>query len=347
VPFFAPNFADAQEEDAVICMFMLDPASPLQDRSPCDATLRLRVRVEFQMPRVQYGAAAVAEGHGPASRRFGGLARFRRALRASGVAWLLMLPALVALAAVSFYPILNSVWLSLTNTSLITNASDFVGFANYATLANDGQFWNAWIHTVLFTAVSTGLETVIGLGMALLLFERFAGRAFIRAAMLVPWAMPTVVTSKMFGWLFDGQHGVVNYILVQLGILSANVDWLGSVRTALGTIILADVWKTTPFMALLLLAGLQTISPSLIEAARIDGLFRALDAFRVFDLVYVLTGGGPADSTETLSTLSYKVLFSTLQFGYGSAMTMAMFATEGVIALGFCLFIIRQLRRQA
>jgi ABC-type sugar transport system permease subunit len=322
------------------------------------------------MPRVQYGAAAVAEGHGPASGRFGGLARFRGALRASGVAWLLMLPALVALVAVSFYPILNSVWLSLTNTSLITNASDFVGFANYATLANDGQFWNAWFHTVLFTAVSTGLETIIGLGMALLLFERFAGRAFIRAAMLVPWAMPTVVTSKMFGWLFDGQHGVVNYILVQLGILSANVDWLGSVRTALGTIILADVWKTTPFMALLLLAGLQTISPSLIEAARIDGatgwtafwyvrlpllwptlliagLFRALDAFRVFDLVYVLTGGGPADSTETLSTLSYKVLFSTLQFGYGSAMTMAMFVTEGVIALGFCLIIIRQLRRQA
>ena len=334
------------------------------------------------MPRVQDGAAARADGSGPASRRSGELARveslpatrplpnWERAVRKGAVAWLLMLPALVALAAVSFYSILNGIWLSLTNTSLITNSSAFVGFVNYANLGNDGQFWNAWIHTVLFTGVSTGLETIIGLGMALLLYESFTGRSIVRAAMLVPWAMPTVVTSKMFGWLFDGQHGVVNYILVRIGILPGNVDWLGSAHTALGTIILADVWKTTPFMALLLLAGLQTISPTLIEAARIDGatgwtafwhvrlpllwptlliagLFRALDAFRVFDLVYVLTGGGPADSTETLSTLSYKVLFSTLQFGYGSAMTVAMFLTEGLIALGFCLFIVRQLRRQS
>ena len=192
------------------------------------------------MPRVQDGAAARTDGSGPASREIGRLARvegapakrrpqrFGRALQASAVAWALMLPALVALAAVSFYPILNGIWLSLTNTSLITNASDFVGLVNYANLANDGQFWNAWIHTVVFTAVSTGLETVIGLGMALLLFESFTGRSVIRAAMLVPWAMPTVVTSKMFGWLFDGQHGVVNYILVRLGILSSNV--IGSAR---------------------------------------------------------------------------------------------------------------------
>lgn len=283
------------------------------------------------------------------------------------VAWLLLLPALIALAAVSLYPIANGIWLSFTNTSLITNENSFIGIKNYVALANDGQFWNAWQHTLLFTLASTLLETAIGLLMAVLLYERFTGRSILRAIMLVPWAMPTVVTSKMFGWLFDGQHGVINYLLVKAGLLSANVDWLGSSQTALGTIVLADVWKTAPFMALLLLAGLQTIAPSLTEAARIDGanawttfwhvrlpllwptlliagLFRALDAFRIFDLVYVLTGGGPADSTETLSTLSYKVLFSTLQFGYGSAMTVATFATEGVIALGFCFFIIRQLR---
>jgi multiple sugar transport system permease protein len=288
-------------------------------------------------------------------------------MRSALTAWSLLLPALIALAAVSLYPILNGIWLSLTNTSLITNDSSFIGLTNYTTLLNDGQFWNAWTHTVIFTFVSTGLETLIGVLMALLLFEHFVGRSALRAIMLVPWAMPTVVTSKMFGWLFDGQHGVINYLGVKLGLLSANVDWLGSSHTALGTIILADVWKTTPFMALLLLAGLQTISPTLIDAARIDGasawsifwrvrlpllwptlliagLFRALDAFRVFDLVYVLTGGGPADSTETLSTLSYKVLFSTLQFGYGSSMTMATFITEGIIALGFCFFIMRQLR---
>jgi multiple sugar transport system permease protein len=204
--------------------------------------------------------------------------------------------------------------------------------------------------------------------MALILCESFSGRGVIRAAMLVPWAMPTVVTSKMFGWLFDGQHGIINFILLHLGLIDQNVNWYGSPETALTTIILADVWKTTPFMALLLLTGLQTVPKSLIEAARMDGagawtifwnirlplllptlliagLFRALDAFRVFDLVYVLTGGGPADSTETLSTLSYKVLFSTLQFGYGSAVSTAMFITEGLIAVVFCFFLVRQIRK--
>lgn len=283
--------------------------------------------------------------------------------------WLLMLPAFISLGSVSVYPILNGVWLSLTNTSLVTQQAGFVGFANYAQLLGDDGFWNAWRHTMVFTAASTLLETVLGLGMAVLLFEMFVGRSLVRAAMLVPWAMPTVVTSKMFGWLFDGQHGLINYLLRSVGLIRGNINWYGSVDHALGTIVVADVWKTTPFMALLLLAGLQTVPRSLTEAARMDGakawqafwlvrlpllwptlliagLFRALDAFRIFDLVYVLTGGGPADSTETLSTLSYKTLFSTLQFGYGSAISTAMFATEMVIAVVFGAFIVRQLRRQ-
>jgi len=282
--------------------------------------------------------------------------------------WLLLVPAFVSLGAVSVYPIVNGLWLSLTNTSLVTQENDFVGLANYVLLWNDTLFWNAWRHTLVFTLVSTLAETVLGLAMALLLYEPFRWRAIVRAAMLVPWAMPTVVTSKMFGWLFDGQHGLVNYLLLQAGLIDANVNWYGSVDNALGTIIFADVWKTTPFMALLLLAGLHTIPKSLIEAARMDGakswasfwnvrlpllwptlliagLFRALDAFRVFDLVYVLTGGGPADSTETLSTLSYKILFSTLQFGYGSTISTAMFVTEAFIAVGFGVFVVRQMRR--
>ena len=283
--------------------------------------------------------------------------------------WLLLLPVFVALGSVSVYPILNGVWLSLTNTSLVTQENDFIGLANYTALLGDEAFWNAWRHTMVFTFVSTLLETILGLGMALLLYEAFVGRSIVRAAMLVPWAMPTVVTSKMFGWLFDGQYGLINYLLRSAGLIDENINWLGSVDHALGTIIIADVWKTTPFMALLLLAGLQTVPGSLTEAARMDGakawqtfwfvrlpllvptlliagMFRALDAFRVFDLVYVLTGGGPADSTETLSTLSYKILFSTLQFGYGSALSTAMFITETLIAIGFGVFIVRQLRRQ-
>lgn len=286
-----------------------------------------------------------------------------------GTPALLLVPVFLALCLVSVYPILNGLWLSLTNTSLATQEDSFVGLANYRLLLGDGMFWNAWRHTVLFTTISTLLETVIGLGMALLLCEDFVGRSAVKATMLVPWAMPTVVTSKMFGWLFDGQNGVVNWLLRSAGLIRQNINWYGSADHALGTIIIADVWKTTPFMALLLLAGLQTVPKSLLEAARMDGstawqnfyyvrlplllstlliagLFRALDAFRVFDLVYVLTGGGPADSTETLSTLSYKVLFSTLQFGYGSTLSTAMFVTEAALALGFGIFIRRSMKAQ-
>ena len=292
-----------------------------------------------------------------------------RARRIDAAPLLLLLPTAISLGSVSVYPILDGLWLSLRNTTLATQQDRFVGWLNYRLLATDPDFWSAWRHTLEFTAISTLAETAVGLGMALLLVEWFTGRGFVRAAMLIPWAMPTVVTSKMFGWLFDGQNGLVNWALRSLHLIGGNIDWYGSPNTALGTIIVADVWKTTPFMALLLLAGLQTIPRSLLEAARIDGadawqtfwrvrlpmlapilliaaMFRALDAFRIFDLVYVLTGGGPADSTEVLSTLTYKTLFSALEFGYGSALSTAMFATEALIALSFGVLIVRSTRRQ-
>ncbi|MGA8660635.1 MAG: sugar ABC transporter permease [Chthoniobacterales bacterium] len=280
---------------------------------------------------------------------------------------LLLVPALAAIAAVSIYPVVLGLWLSLRNTTLASPEDTFIGLANYQQLLSDSGFWNAWVHTMEFTTASTLLETLIGLVIALVLSERFLGRGLVRAAMLVPWAIPTVVTSKMFGWLFDGQNGVVNYLLRSVGLIQHNVSWYGSPDTALGTIVAADVWKTTPFMALLLLAGLQTIPHSLSEAALIDGasswqrfwcvrlpllaptlliaaMFRALDAFRIFDLVYVLTGGGPADSTEVLSTLTYKNLFSALQFGYGSALSTAMFVTQILIAAGFGIFLLQKFK---
>lgn len=296
-----------------------------------------------------------------------GLTARHRPIRLSwATPWLLLLPVAVPLGAVSVFPILNGLWLSLRDTSLVEQQDNFVGLQNYRMLLADPLFWNAWRHTLIFTIVSTLLETLIGLGMALLLCQDFAGRSMVRAAMLIPWAMPTVVTSKMFGWLFDGQHGLVNWLLRSVGLIRDNVNWYGSVDHALGTIIVADVWKTAPFMSLLLLAGLQSVPKSLLEALRIDGgnawqafwhvrlplvaptlliagLLRALDAFRVFDLVYVLTGGGPADSTETLSTLTYKTLFSTLQFGYGSTLSTAMFVTEAAIAAVFVVFITRRI----
>jgi ABC-type sugar transport system permease subunit len=283
------------------------------------------------------------------------------------VAAIFLLPALGTLLGVSVYPVINSAWMSFRDTSLIFHTDNFVGLDNYTTIFSEGKFWHAWLNTLGFTVASTLFETLVGLGMALVLFESFAGRGWVRASMLVPWAIPTVVTSKMFAWIFDGQNGIVNYLLKAMGIVHQNVNWYGSIDHAMQTIILADVWKTTPFMALLLLAGLQTVPRSLSEAAAIDGasswqyfwmvrlpllmptlmiaaMFRALDAFRIFDLVYVLTGGGPADSTEVLSTLTYKTLFSALQFGPGSALATSMFLTEMLIAMGFALVVMRRLR---
>jgi len=280
---------------------------------------------------------------------------------------MLLIPALASIGAISLYPVMLGLWLSLRDTSLASPTDTFIGFGNYIQLVTDSQFWGAWTHTMQFTFVSTLLETLIGLLIALVLCEQFRGRGLVRAAMLVPWAIPTVVTSRMFGWLFDGQNGIVNYLLRSTGIIHRNVDWYGSPDFALVTIIIADVWKTTPFMALLLLAGLQTIPESLSEASVIDGanawqrlwhvrlpllaptlliasMFRALDAFRIFDLVYVLTGGGPADSTEVLSTLTYKHLFSALQVGYGSSLSTMMFITEIAIAAGFSWFLLRKMK---
>jgi multiple sugar transport system permease protein len=294
--------------------------------------------------------------------------------RQRGVDWrtlstvvLLLLPTLATLLMVSLYPVVRGITLSLRDTTLSSQTDKFIGLQNFNKLAVDAQFWNAWRNTIEFTAASTLLETLLGLAMALVLFETFRGRGLVRASMLVPWAIPTVVTSKMFGWLFDGQNGIINYLLKSAHLIQGNVNWYGSTQHALQTIVIADVWKTTPFMALLLLAGLQSISGTLNEAARVDGanplqyfwhvrlpllmptlliaaLLRALDAFRIFDLPYVLTGGGPADATETLSTLTYKHLFSGLQFGFGSALAMAMFLTELLIAIGFGVFLLRRIR---
>jgi ABC-type sugar transport system permease subunit len=281
---------------------------------------------------------------------------------------LLVVPMLASLLAVSLYPVLRTVWLAFRNTSLELQGDKFTGLANARRLAHDSIFWKAWRQTVEFTAVTTLVETLLGLAIALVLAKTFRGRGFVRAAVLVPWAIQTVVTSRMFSWLFD-QNGLVNYLLVKLGLTSHAVNFLGSTTLALPTLMLADIWKTTPFMALLLLAGLQVISPTLAEAARIDGasawkyfwrvrlpllmpallvaaLLRALDAFRVFDLPYVVTGGGPASSTETMSTYTYKTLFSGLELGYGSAMATAMFITEAIIAGVFALFIVRRMRQE-
>jgi trehalose/maltose transport system permease protein len=176
---------------------------------------------------------------------------------------LLLFPALAAIVAVSLYPVILGLWLSFRNTTLASPEDAFIGVANYQQLLADSQFWNAWVHTIEFTTASTMLETAIGLLMALVLTERFFGRGMVRAAMLVPWAIPTVVSSKMFGWLFDGQHGAVNYLLRSIGVIQHHVNWYGSPDLALPTI----YFRTIP----------QTID----EAARIDGANPLTIFFRI------------------------------------------------------------------
>lgn len=274
---------------------------------------------------------------------------------------------MLAVLAVSLYPVVCTLVLATQDAGLASRQRTFVGLGNITDLLADAVFRKAWLQTMVFTAASTALETGLGLAIALVIHRNFRGRGLVRAAVLVPWAAPTVVTSKMFGFLFDGDNGVVNYLLLKLHLIDAKVNFFGDPHTALATIVLADVWKTTPFMAMLILAGLHTISPSLLEAAAIDGasagkrfwlitlpmiapslliaaLLRALDALRIFDLPYVLTGGGPADSTETLSLYAYQRTFNTLQLGYGSAASTAILVSEIAIAAVFAVFTVRRFR---
>jgi multiple sugar transport system permease protein len=286
------------------------------------------------------------------------MSRSRSASRATVFSFLA--PALLILAAVLLYPGLSVLWLSLHRRLLIFDISRFVGLDNFAFLIQDSRFWNAFGNTLYFTAVSVAAELLLGLGVAVLLHRAFRGKGLMRTVLLIPWAIPTVVSAKMWEWLYNPDFGLLNYLL------GMRINWLGSPALALHAAIFMDVWKTTPFVALLLMAGLQTIPRELYQAARIDGatawmafraitlpllkpvilvvlIFRTLDAFRVFDAVYVLTGGGPANTTETLSIYAYKVLFQTLQFGYGSAIAVTVFFFVGLITLLY----VRQLRGMA
>lgn len=269
-----------------------------------------------------------------------------------------VLPALILLSFITVYPVIYVFYLSLQRRLLIFDISRFVGFDNYLFLLKDDRFWNAAKNTVYFTAVSVSLELLLGLCIAVLLNRQFRFRGIARAALLIPWAVPTVVSARMWEWLYNTDFGILNYFL---GI---KINWLGSPAWAMNAAIFMDVWKTTPFVAILLTAGLQIIPRELYQAARVDGagswavfrkitlpmlkpvilvvlIFRTLDAFRVFDAVYVLTGGGPANTTETLSIYAYKVLFQTLQFGYGSTLSVIVFLCVG----GISLFYVKMLSR--
>jgi trehalose/maltose transport system permease protein len=270
-------------------------------------------------------------------------------------AWLFVSPMLVVLALVAAWPLVRTILYSFTDATLVDLSQySFVGLSNYLSyddgrwygLLTDPQFRRALWNTVLFAIVSVSLETVLGIGMALLLNAEFPFRWVMRTALLVPWVIPTVVSARMWDWMLNDQFGIVNDALMRVGLIDHPVAWLANPHLAMASVILVDVWKTTPFVALLTLAALQMLPKDCYEAARVDGInpvrvffrvtlplirsavavaviFRLLDAMRMFDLVYVMTGS--TDATMTLSVFARQSLVSFQQVGYGSAASTVLF----------------------
>jgi ABC-type sugar transport system permease subunit len=256
--------------------------------------------------------------------------------RDARTAWLFMAPAIIVVALIAVFPVSWTLWesLHLHDLRMPWRGRPLIGLGNYAEIVRDTRFWSALGHTVAFTFAVVSLELILGLALALLLNRAMRGRAALRVAALVPWAIPTVVVALVWRFIFEAHTAA----------------WFVNPVTAWLPIMAADVWRMTPFVAILLLAGLQQIDASLYEAAQMDGagswrqfreitlpllqpavlvavLFRALDAFRVFDLIFVMTGGGPGTATEPLSLYAFTALLGNLRFGFGSALSVMVFAT--------------------
>lgn len=284
-------------------------------------------------------------------------------------AWTFLSPMLVVLLLVAVWPLGRTIWFSFTDANINNlEAAKFVGLENYfgefGLFANpnytDGFFQSDWgvaiLNTLKFSLVSVTLETLLGLGVAMLLNQNFKGRGLVRTAVLVPWAIPTIVSAKMWSWMLNDQFGVLNQWLVNAGILAHKIAWTAQPEYALWTVVLVDVWKTTPFMALLILAALQTLPRDCYEAAEVDGvhplrvfwkvtlplikpalmvavIFRLLDALRVFDLIYVLTSNN--NSTISMSGFVRREMVDNGYMGYGSAASTALFLIIGLCTVAY------------
>jgi trehalose/maltose transport system permease protein len=264
------------------------------------------------------------------------------------LAWLLVAPSVLVVALVAIYPLFQSFRLSFTNARFgSTRPEVYVGFDNYVRLINDNVFISALGHTITFTVASVTIETILGIAIALIINSNFTGRGVVRTSMLIPWAIPTVVSSQLWRFMYNQDNGVINDVLVyRLGILDSPVAWIANATTSLPAIIAVDVWKTTPFMALLLLAGLQIIPADVYEAATVDGaskwqqfweitlpllkpallvalIFRSLDAFRVFDVIFVMKGA--ALDTITLAIYARQTMIDEQWLGRGAAASVVIF----------------------
>ncbi|WP_438317875.1 carbohydrate ABC transporter permease [Candidatus Caldatribacterium sp. SIUC1] len=278
--------------------------------------------------------------------------------RETTFAWALILPSFVFIGVIIFYPMGLSLYLSLFQVDLTRRGAGtpFVGLANYVDILKSGYFWSSVGRTAYFTVVSIAIEMVLGLFIALLLNEKFWGRGILRSLLLLPWALPITVDAIMWKWIFNANYGAFNALLQQLGLIEKYQPWLTRPWSAMHCVIAADVWKVTPLVALLLLAGLQTIPRELYEAAEVDGagwfrslwkitipllgptmtvvlVLRTLDAFRVFDIVYVMTQGGPANATKVISFLTYQEAFKFLHFSRGAALSYLITLIVAILAL--------------
>jgi len=284
-------------------------------------------------------------------------------------AWLFLAPMIALMLIVAVWPLARSIWFSFTDTNINDIASsEFVGWENYFgeyglffNPHEDGGFWASdWgtsvRNTFSFAIVSVILETLTGLGVALLLNQEFKGRAWVRTAVLVPWAIPTIVSAKMWGWMLNDQFGVINAYLISWGLISQKIAWTADPTYALWAVVLVDVWKTTPFMALLILAALQTVPKDCYEAAHVDGVhplrvfwkitlplirqpllvaivFRLLDSLRVFDLIYVMTAN--SSSTISMSGFVRREMVEYGNMGFGAAASTSLFLIIFLTAIVF------------
>jgi multiple sugar transport system permease protein len=282
----------------------------------------------------------------------------------SGLVWLL--PAVLLIGGVLVYPALRAVGLSFTHYSLSTGFEiRFAEFDNFRRLMADSRLHESFGVTVFFVAVSVALEFALGLGLALAASRVMRGQNIVRTLLLIPWTLPTAITGVLWAWILNDQFGIWNGVLVKLGLLDGPIAWLAQPALALASVIAVDVWKTVPFVFLILLAGLQRIPSEMYEAIAIDGggswsafryvtwphllpftfialIFRIIQAFAVFDLVYVLTGGGPGGATETVSLYAYQTTMRYLDFSYGSTIAVALVLLLALIAL-----VLRRILREA
>jgi ABC-type sugar transport system permease subunit len=281
------------------------------------------------------------------------------------IAWLLLAPSLLIMLGVTLWPVISTFILSFFHVPTgINQVRTFVGFANYLEMLRDRLFWETIGRTLYFTVVSVGLELVLGLGIAQLIHSRPWGWQFLRFSLIIPWAVPTIVNGAMWRWIYSADFGALNGLLMQLGLIKHYVPWLTLPNMAMNLVIVADIWHTMPFVALVLQAALAGLPEDLDEAAAVDGanawqrfwqirlpllrpailvalIVRTVDAFRVFDIVYIITSGGPAYKTLTITYLTYLNSFAFGKQGIGAALSFLISAFTILMAFIYIRFLYR------